>query len=108
MRLRGLEKRMANKMEREANAEIQRDYQLALQAMHAAGMDELPAVDILRVLMAVAMMHDDQKRITELAILIAPYETPKIKSQEVKVVNNLSDKTDEELAQMARDLGLFD
>ena len=98
-RLKGLETRRLNK-------EIAEFYSLATKAMRDAGMDKLPALDILRMQMMLAMVADDMPRITRLAELIAPYETPKAKAIEVTLTNDLSDKTDAELLAMAKELGL--
>ena len=98
-RLKGLETRRFNK-------EIAEFYALAIQAMRDVGMDELPALAILRMQLMLAMVADDMPRIARLAELIAPFETPKAKAIEVKLTNDLSDKTDTELKALAEEMGL--
>ena len=73
----------------------------------AGEMKEIPAVDVLRVMLAKALEADDQDTVAHLANLIAPYESPKlssVNSTEVKL--NANDLTDAELEAKAKELGI--
>ena len=100
MREKGLETRRKNKEEREA-------MQAAVKAFQDLGVDHLPkAVDVLRISMAKAISDGDPDEITRLAALIAPYETPKLASQEVSQTVTYEGKTEEELLALAEELGV--
>ena len=58
------------------------------------------AVDVLKIQLAKATLDEDAERITQLAALIAPYETPKLAAQEITQTNiDLKDLSDEEFEQ---------
>ena len=100
LREKGLETRRRNKAEREAMKET-------LELFKSMGTDEVPqGVDVLRIAMAKAIMQEDLDEATRLAALIAPYETPKLAAQEISVTNEVADKSDEELAALAKEFGL--
>ena len=100
LREKGLETRRRNKAEREAMKET-------LELFKSMGTDEVPqGVDVLRIAMAKAIMQEDLDEATRLAALIAPYETPKLAAQEINVTNEVADKSDEELAALAKEFGL--
>ena len=99
MRQKGLETRLRKKQEREEMA-------AAIEAFAHLKLDMPPAVEILRIAMAKAMVEEDMDEMTRLATLLAPYETPKLASKEVTVNDGLADKTDAELAQLAKEFGV--
>ena len=98
-RERGLETRRQNIAEKEA-------MKAAIRAYGDLNMDVPPAVEVLKIAMAKAIMENEMDEVTRLAALIAPYETPKLASKEVTVHDGFSDKTDEELAQLAAEFGV--
>ena len=99
MRQKGLITRQRKKEEREAMA-------AAIDAYESLKLDMPPAVEILRIAMAKAMVEEDMDEMTRLATLLAPYETPKLASKEVTVNDGLAEKTDAELAQLAKEFGV--
>ena len=98
-RERGLETRRQNIAEKEA-------MKAAIRAYGDLNMDVPPAVEVLKIAMAKTIMENEMDEVTRLAALIAPYETPKLASKEVTVHDGFSDKTDEELAQLAAEFGV--
>ena len=95
----GLEKRRRNAEEREA-------MRFAIEAFQGLKVDIPPAVEVLRIAMSKAIRDEDMDEVTRLAALIAPYETPKLASKEVTVNDGLAEKTDAELAQLAKEFGV--
>ena len=43
---------------------------------------------------------------TRIATLLMPYEKPKLAAQDISISNDVGDKTDEELAALAKEFGL--
>ena len=99
-RLKGLETRRRNKEEREAMKH-------AVAAFKDLGQADLPpAVEVLRIAMTKAIAASDMDEATRLAALIAPYETPKLASQEITQNVTMTEQSDEELASLAKELGV--
>lgn len=91
---------------RRAKAEARRVLEEAIDGFKHLKVDMPPAVDVLRIAMAKAIESGDMDEATRLAIQLAPFETPKLASKEVNITEGLKEKTDEELAQLAKEFGL--
>ena len=95
-----VEARARNTAAREAMAE-------ALQIFRKLKIEEIPsAVDVLKINMAKAIQDDDMDEAARMAMALAPYETPKLAAQDINVSSDASDKTDAELAALAKEFGL--
>ena len=99
MREKGLETRRRNKAEREA-------MQQAVKAFQELDISVPDSETVLKIAMTKAIAANDMDEATRIAALLMPYEKPKLASQEISLENKLDDKTDEELEEMAAQLGL--
>ena len=95
----GLEVRRKNAKEREA-------MKLAVAAFKDLSVPMPDSETVLKIAMAKAIAMEDMDEATRLATLLMPYEKPKLASQEVKMETTIEEKSDEELQDMARSLGL--
>ena len=98
-REKGLETRRRNKEEREA-------MQTAVKAFQDLNIEVPDSETVLKIAMTKAIASNDMDEATRIAALLMPYEKPKLASQEVTLDNRLDDKTDDELAALAAELGL--
>ena len=99
MRKKGLETRRRNKAEREA-------MQQAVQAFQDLDIKVPDSETVLKIAMSKAIAAGDMDEATRIAALLMPYEKPKLASQEVAISQGVSDKTDEELEDLAKQMGL--
>ena len=95
-----VEARARNTAAREKMAE-------ALQIFQKLKVEEIPtALDVLKINMAKAIQDEDMDEAARMAMAIAPYETPKLAAQDINVSSDVSDKSDAELAALAKEFGL--
>ena len=97
-----VEARHRNTLEREKMAE-------ALKIFQKLKVEEIPsALDVLKINMAKAIQEEDMDEAARMAMAIAPYETPKLAAQDINVSSDVSEKTDEELAALLKELSASD
>ena len=95
-----VEARARNTAAREKMAE-------ALQIFQKLKVEEIPtALDVLKINMAKAIQDEDMDEAARMAMAIAPDETPKLAAQDINVSSDVSDKSDAELAALAKEFGL--
>ena len=99
MREKGLETRRRNKAEREA-------MQQAVKAFQELDISVPDSETVLKIAMTKAIAANDMDEATRIAALLMPYEKPKLASQEISLENKLDDKSDEELEELAAELGI--
>ena len=65
---------------------------------------EFSAVDIMRAMLGKAIEEGDQEAIFKYTKELAPYESPKLASQTLDVIDNTKDLSDEELEKAIQEL----
>lgn len=100
----GVEARMRNKEKRERLAAIADSVSDTTSALE----NKVPAaIEVMRVCMVEALDAEDFERAAHFANMIAPYEMPKLASQQIDITErNVKDLTDEELTAQAKELGI--
>ena len=78
----------------------------AVRAFKDLNMDIPDSETVLKIAMAKAIYNNDMDEATRIAALMMPYEKPKLASQEVHLETSIEDKTDDELHELAGQLGL--
>lgn len=101
-REKGLLVRMENKRIREENADKIAEEKIRMKALAELSEEGMSAYDIMKVNMISAQINGNTDEASRLAKELAPYEKPKLSSQElVSTIRSARDLSDDELAEMA-------
>ena len=92
---------------RKQNAAERKAMQTAVEAFIEKKVEVPSAEDVLKIVMAKAIVDNDLDEASRIATLLMPYEKPKLAAQELNVTQDVSDKTDEELVALAKEFGLY-
>ena len=97
----GVEAKKQNAAERKA-------MQTAVEAFIDKKVEVPSAEDVLKIVMAKAIVDNDLDEASRIATLLMPYEKPKLAAQDLTVTQDVSDKTDAELIALAKEFGLYE